>query len=186
MSLGMVLLGVLAERPAHGYDLKRAHDDRFPSARPLAYGQVYATLSRLERDDLVELAETTRGTGPDRAVYAITERGRGELAGWLAAVESPGPYPAEELVRKTITALHLGADADDFLARQRAAHLAAMRRLTNDRAETPELGARLAIDHTLAHLDADLRWLEETRDRVARDTTGTGGREAAGQAGGDR
>lgn len=186
MSLGMVLLGVLAERAAHGYDLKRAHDDRFPSARPLAYGQVYATLSRLERDALVELAETTRGTGPDRTVYAITDKGRAELAGWLDAVEAPGPYPAEELVRKTITSLHLGSDADDFLARQRAAHLAAMRRLTLDRAETPELGARLAIDHTLAHLDADLRWLEETRERVARDTTATGGHEAAGRTGGHR
>ncbi len=182
----MVLLGVLSEGPAHGYDLKRAHDDRFPSARPLAYGQVYATLSRLERDGLVELAETTRGAGPDRTVYAVTDTGRAELAGWLAAVESPGPFPAEELVRKTITSLHLGADADGFLARQRASHLEAMRRLTIDRATTPELGARLAIDHTLAHLDADLRWLEETRDRVARDTTGAGGRAAAGAAEGDR
>ena len=186
MSLGMVLLGMLAERPAHGYDLKRAHDERFPSARPLAYGQVYATLSRLERDALAELTETTRGTGPDRAVYAITDQGRAELAGWLDAVEPPGPYPAEELVRKTITSLHLGADADGFLARQRAAHLAAMRRLAVDRAETPELGARLAIDHTLAHLDADLRWLEETRERVARDVIGTGGRAATGLTGGER
>ncbi|GAA2138408.1 PadR family transcriptional regulator [Nocardioides koreensis] len=186
MSLGMVLLGVLAERPAHGYDLKRAHDDRFPSARRLAYGQVYATLARLERDALVELAETTRGAGPDRAVYAITDKGRAELLAWLDAVESPGPYPAEELVRKTITSLHLGADADGFLVHQRAAHLAAMRRLTLDRAEAPELGARLAIDHALAHLDADLRWLEETRDRVARETTGTGGRQVAERTGGDR
>ena len=61
-----------------------------------------------------------------------------------------------------------------------------MRRLTLDRAETPELGARLAIDHTLAHLDADLRWLDETRERVARDTTGTGGRAAARRTGGAR
>jgi DNA-binding PadR family transcriptional regulator len=182
----MVVLGVLSERPAHGYDLKRAHDDRFPSARPLAFGQVYATLSRLERDALVERAETTRGAGPERAAYAITEKGRAELAVWLDAVEAPGPYPAEELVRKAITSLHLGADAGSFLARQRAAHLAAMRRLALDRAETAELGARLAMDHTLAHLDADLRWLEETRDRVARDATGTGGHQAAGLTGGDR
>ena len=184
MSLGMVLLGVLAEKPAHGYDLKRAHDHRFPSARPLAYGQVYATLSRLERDSLAELVETSRGPGPDRAVYAITENGRAELTLWLGATEPPGPYPAEELVRKAITSLHVGADADDFLARQRAAHLETMRHLTAERAKTLELGSRLAIDHTLAHLDADLRWLEESRDRVARDAIGAEGRGAAGRAGG--
>jgi DNA-binding PadR family transcriptional regulator len=189
MSLGSVLLGVLAETPAHGYDLKHAHDNRFPSARPLAYGQVYSTLSRLERDGFVELLETTRGSGPDRTVYAITDTGRRELGSWLTAVETPGPYSADELVRKTITALHLGADAGDFLKRQRAAHLAEMRRLTAERERIEELGARLAIDHTLSHLDADLRWLEETRERAARDVKqGRIGRgaQAAGRTGGQQ
>ena len=72
MSLGMVLLGVLADGPAHGYDLKKVYDDRFPSARPLAYGQVYATLGRLERDGLVETVETAQGAGPERTVYALS------------------------------------------------------------------------------------------------------------------
>ena len=42
MSVQHVLMGVLAEGPAHGYDLKRAYDERFPGAKTLAYGQVYA------------------------------------------------------------------------------------------------------------------------------------------------
>lgn len=159
-------MGVLAGGPAHGYDLKRAHDQRFPSARPLAYGQVYATLSRLERDGLVETVETTQGGGPERTVYALTAAGSEELREWLDQTESPGPYAADELVRKTVTALHGGAEAGDFLRRQRDVHLAAMRALTRDRAATAEIGARIALDHALAHLDADLRWLEETRQRV--------------------
>ena len=175
VSLGTVLLGVLAQAPAHGYDLKQAHDDRFPSARPLAYAQVYSTLGRLQRDGLVEVLETVKGAGPDRTVYTITDAGRHQLADWLAAVEEPGPYSADELVRKTITALHLGKDADDFLHRQRAAYLTVMRTLTRQRNEAAELGAQLAIDHTLTHLDADLRWLEETRDRVAQRSSSSGG-----------
>lgn len=167
MSLGTVLLGVLADGPAHGYDLKRVHDERFPAARPLAYGQVYATLGRLERDELVETVETVQGAGPERTVYAVTDVGRDELRQWLEATEQPAPYAADELVRKTITALHLGADHGDFLRRQRAVHLDAMRALTRERTTTTEPGTRIALDHTLAHLDADLRWLEETRERVA-------------------
>lgn len=166
MSLGMVLLGVLADGPAHGYDLKRVHDERFPSARPLAYGQVYATLGRLERDELVETVETVQGSGPERTVYAVTDRGRGQLREWLAATEQPAPYAADELVRKTITALHLGADHGDFLREQRAVHLEAMRTLTRQREAVAEAGTAIALDHTLAHLDADLRWLEETRERM--------------------
>jgi DNA-binding PadR family transcriptional regulator len=172
MSLGTVFLGVLVDGPAHGYDLKRAHDERFPAARPLAYGQVYATLTRLERDGLVETVEVRQDAGPERTVYAMTSTGREELRGWLAATEEPGPYAADELVRKTITALRTGADSGDYLRRQRAVHLEAMRALTQQRAAAAEPGARIALDHTLAHLDADLRWLEETRERIALETTG--------------
>ena len=56
MSIGHALLGILAQGPAHGYDLKREHDLRFAGAKPLAYGQVYATLARLERDGHAEIA----------------------------------------------------------------------------------------------------------------------------------
>ena len=51
-----VVLGLLAGGPRHGYELKRAHDQRLPQAKPLAFGQVYATLARLARDGLVEPA----------------------------------------------------------------------------------------------------------------------------------
>jgi DNA-binding PadR family transcriptional regulator len=166
MSLGMVLLGVLAGGPAHGYDLKRAHDERFPSSRKLAYGQVYSTLSRLERDGLVETVETAQAGGPERTVYAATAAGEAQLREWLEQTEDPGPYTADELVRKTITALHSRGDADGFLRRQRAVHLDKMRLLTRDRTSVDGAGARIAVDHTIAHLDADLRWLEETRERV--------------------
>lgn len=167
MSMGTVLLGILAGGPAHGYDLKRLHDARFPSARPLAYGQVYSTLARLERDGLVETVETRRDAGPERTVYAITPAGRDALTAWLDQVETPGTYAADELLRKTVSALHAGAGAEGFLRRQREAHLATMRRLTRELASAAEVGTRIALDHALAHLDADLRWMEQTRDRVA-------------------
>jgi DNA-binding PadR family transcriptional regulator len=167
MSVGHALLGILALGPAHGYDLKREHDARFPGAKPLAYGQVYATLARLERDGHAEVAETEQGGGPERTVYALTPPGRSALEDWLQEVEPAGPYVADELVRKTITALHLGTDAAGFLARQRAQHMARMRELVSEQSVVDELGARIALDHTIAHLDADLRWLETAAARMA-------------------
>jgi DNA-binding PadR family transcriptional regulator len=174
MSVGHVLLGVLAEGPAHGYDLKLAHDARYPGAKPLAFGQVYAALARLEKDGLVEVVETSRGSGPDRTTYALTPSGRSALSSWLSEVEPAGPYAADELVRKTVTALRLGRDAGDYLARQRQAHLGEMRRLVGLQESTDEVGARIVIDHAVEHLDADLRWLSNAADRV--DAAGRGTR----------
>jgi DNA-binding PadR family transcriptional regulator len=167
MSLGHVLLGVLAGGPAHGYDLKRAHDARFPSVKPLAYGQVYTALSKMERDGLVAIAATTRDGGPDRTTYAVTPSGMATLREWLSRQEPAGPYAADDLVRKTVTALRLGADAAAFLTRQRAVHLARMRDLLTQQRGTDAIDIRIVIDHTIFHLDADLRWMEAAAARVA-------------------
>jgi DNA-binding PadR family transcriptional regulator len=167
VSVAHVLLGVLAQGPAHGYDVKRAHDARFPSAKPLAYGQVYTALAKLEREGLVEVVETGRDGGPERTTYAITGEGMAALKDWLASTESPGPYAADDLVRKAVTALRLGADAFGFLRSQRAVHLARMRELLNRQRESADVDARIEIDHTIFHLDADLRWLETAAQRVA-------------------
>lgn len=167
MALNQVVLGLLAEGPQHGYDLKRAHDARFAAARPLAFGQVYATLGRLERDGLVERAGTDQDQGPERVVFALTGTGRQVLADWLAEAEEPQRYAADELVRKTVTALALGADAARFLRAQRTAHLEVMRLLLAEQDAVSDVAHRIALDHTIAHLDADLRWLESAHDRVA-------------------
>ena len=87
MSTPHVLLGLLSRGPRHGYELKREHDVRFAQAKPLPYGQVYATLGRLLRDGLVEEGEPEAGAGPDRRVYGLTEAGQAALRAWLADVE---------------------------------------------------------------------------------------------------
>jgi DNA-binding PadR family transcriptional regulator len=167
VTIGHVVLGMLSVGPAHGYDLKRGYDERFPGSKPLAFGQVYATLGRLERDGLVEAVETAKGGGPERTAYALTEAGAASLRAWLDTPEPPGPYPADGLVRKVVTALRLGADADAFVERQRQVHLARMRELLALQRASTDIGARIAVDHAVAHLDADLRWLEDAAARVA-------------------
>lgn len=172
MSIAYVLMGILARGPAHGYDLKHEHDLRFPGAKPLAYGQVYSTLARLERDGFAETVETSQAGGPERTTYALTAAGQKALADWLAHAEPAGPYPADDLVRKAVTALHAGEDAAGFLARQREAHLTRMRELVATQSSLREPAARIAIDHTIYHLDADLRWLETAAARVAAEKAG--------------
>lgn len=171
MSTGHVLLGILADGPAHGYDLKREHDARLPGAKALAYGQVYATLARLQREGHVEVATTENEGGPERTVYALAPDGEEALLDWLATPEVPGPYAAEELVRKTVTALRLHRDARPFLAAQRGLHLERMRGLVGEQRAAVDVDARIALDHTIFHLDADLRWLEAAAARVDEEGT---------------
>jgi DNA-binding PadR family transcriptional regulator len=170
MSTPHVLLGLLAGGPRHGYDLKRAHDERLPQAKPLAFGQVYATLGRLERDGFVEQTGQDREAGPDRTSYALTTAGRAQLDDWLDQVEPPAPYVNSALFSKVVVSL-LAADADrarDYLVAQRAAHTRRMRELTAVKTRPgAAVGDITAADYAIAHLDADLRWLQTTLQRVA-------------------
>jgi DNA-binding PadR family transcriptional regulator len=171
MSTAFVLLGLLTQGPRHGYELKRGHDAQLPGARPLGFGQVYATLGRLERDGLVTAAGTDRDGGPDRVTYRITDEGLASLTDWLSAVEPPVPFVTSALFSRVMVALTaVGREAaHDYLIRQRAAHTTRLREWTarkNDPAAT--FGDVLAADYAITHLDADLRWLHTTVERVAR------------------
>ncbi|MBF5082517.1 PadR family transcriptional regulator [Quadrisphaera sp. INWT6] len=173
MAIGEVHLALLLSGPRHGYDIKRAHDAWFPAERPLAFGQVYATLGRLVRDGHAEVVGTHSEGGPERTVYAITGSGRERLLTWLDEPAPPAGTTGEEIIRKTVVALHSttsGADAERVLSAQRAAHLRRMRQLQRRSTEQPggdvDLAVRLADRHALLHLDADLRWLEEAAEAL--------------------
>ena len=165
MNIPCTLLGLLEPEPVHGYELKRAYDHRFGQDRPLPFGQVYATLGRLERDGRVEVRGTEPGSGPERKRYAITPDGVTTLEDWLTRPEPPEPHLQSVLFAKVVLALVSGRPADRFLDVQRAAHLARMRELTAQRREGG-LGQTLLADYALFHLEADLRWIDMTESRL--------------------
>ncbi|MFC8275176.1 PadR family transcriptional regulator [Streptomyces sp. NPDC057271] len=167
MSIGHTLLGLLESGPRHGYDLKRAFDEKFGHDRPLHYGQVYSTMSRLLKNGLVEVDSIEAGEGPERKRYAITEAGVTDVEQWLSRPEKPEPYLQSTLYTKVVLALLTGRGAAGLLDVQRAEHLRLMRDLTR-RKKSGDLADQLICDHALFHLEADLRWLELTAARLDR------------------
>ena len=165
MSVPLAFLGLLERQPSHGYDLKRDYDMFFGRGRPLPFGQVYATLSRLARDGKVVAAEAEPGAGPDRKRYVITESGVDEFEAWLAEPVEAQPHLQTVLFVKVVLALMLERSAEAYLDIQRAAHLQRMRQLTEIKRSGDTVDALLA-DHGLFHLEADLRWIDLTTARL--------------------
>jgi DNA-binding PadR family transcriptional regulator len=165
VNIPKTVLGLLEPRPSHGYELKRAYDQQFGQEKPLPFGQVYATLGRLERDGLVEVTGTESGSGPERKRYAITRQGVTDLDRWLAEPERPQPHLQSVLFAKVVLALISGRPADRFLDSQRAAHIDRMRELTSRR-RAGGLGQTLLADFAIFHLEADLRWIDMTESRL--------------------
>jgi DNA-binding PadR family transcriptional regulator len=165
MSVPLTLLGLLEREPSHGYDLKGDYDTYFGRGKPLPYGQVYATLSRLARDGKAIAGPAEHGEGPDRKRYIITGQGTAEVERWLSEPTPPEPHRQTVLFAKVVLALMLGRPADRYLDVQRAAHLRRMRELTELKQHGNVVDTLLA-DYGLYHLEADSRWIDHTAARL--------------------
>src|SRR5262245_30543412 len=158
-----VVLAMLAKQASYGCELRaRLRDTLRPLGDAMNPGQVYVTLTRLEK---AGLAVSERSTGsedrPDRKVYALTASGQQRVAEWLAEVSWPKPDLAEFHL-KLIAAAAAGladplaivdAQRRELLRRMRDAQRAAM-------AEPDGSDAALLLEGIVLRLQADLRWLE--------------------------
>jgi len=165
VSVSLTLLGLLERQPSYGYDLKRAYDTYFARGKPLSFGQVYTTLSRLARDGKAVAGPPEHGDGPDRKRYSITEAGVADVDRWLATPAEPEPHLQPALFAKVTLALMLGRPADSYLDAQRLAHLKRMHELTQLKGAGSLVDTMLA-DYGLFHLEADLRWIDLTAARL--------------------
>jgi DNA-binding PadR family transcriptional regulator len=165
MSPSYALLGILGRQPSYGYDLKHEYDSLFGNEKKLPFGQVYATLSRLLRDQKVTVKAVEQGAGPERKLYAITDLGRAEVEKWLATPEELHPNTQAVLFVKIVTSILLDKEPNVYLDAQRAAHIDRMRALTTVRRQS-DLAQSLQADFALFHLEADLRWIDVTVARL--------------------
>ena len=125
-------------------------------------GQIYVTLTRLEKAGLVT-AEQEPGLPdrPDRKVYALTPAGQRRVADWLAEVSWPKPDLAEFHLKLIAAAAAGLADPITIIDTQRRELLRRLRDAQRAAiAEPDRSSAALLLEGIVLRLQADLRWLE--------------------------
>lgn len=166
MSLRHALLALLSEGPSYGWKLRQDFEFRTGEVWPVNGGQVYTTLQRLERDELI-----TSDEGPDDGAqrrFRLTEGGRDELARWLQTPPDLSAPPREDLVIKVMVAVGVpGIDARAVLQVHRRHLVEVMREYTRVKEGSPD-DANLAMvaDAELFRLDAQVRWLDSVEVRL--------------------
>ncbi|WP_018655354.1 PadR family transcriptional regulator [Actinomadura flavalba] len=172
MSIRHGLLALLTRGPRYGYQLRAEFERSTGSTWPLNIGQVYTTLSRLERDALV-VPDGADGEG--RHVYRITDAGAANVAAWFAAPVARGARPRDELAIKVALAVTTpGVDATAVLRAQRAATVRTLRDLTRLKADAPppvapgEHAELLVLESLIFQSEAEVRWLDHCEASIAR------------------
>ena len=157
------VLAMLAKEPSHGYQLRaRLRQALGPLGEAMNDGQVYVTLTRLEKAGLVT-AEPTAGRPqrPDRKMYELTPAGQQRVAEWLAEVSWPKPDLAEFHLKLIAAAAAGLADPLAIVDTQRRELLRRLREAERAAlAEPADSAAGLLLEGIVLRLQADLRWLE--------------------------
>jgi DNA-binding PadR family transcriptional regulator len=169
MSVRYGLLALLGREPMHGYQLRAEFERSTGMTWPLNIGQVYTTLSRLNRDGLAE--ETGQDEEPGRVVYRITDAGLAELTKWFATPVAPVDHPRDELAIKVALALQTpGVDVGAVLQTQRTATLRKLRELTRLKTEADDSDDawQLVLDLMIFRTESEARWLDHSETRLAR------------------
>jgi DNA-binding PadR family transcriptional regulator len=171
MTVRNALLALLEQGPMYGYQLRAEFERRTGATWPLNVGQVYTTLSRLERDRLVE------GTGVDEeghVMYVATAAGREEAAAWFTTPVARTQPPRDELAIKLALAVTVpGVDVGRVIQQQRSATMTALQDYTRlKRAATGsgehDLAWSLVLDSLVFAAEAEIRWLDHCEARVRR------------------
>ena len=169
MALRHGLLGLIAARPATGYELAKRFEESLTHVWSAQLSQIYPELARLEATGAIRVVET----GPRRRkTYEITDAGLDELRGWLREAEPDRIRRNEAMLKTYFLWLLEPAEAEAYLRREAEHHRDALRRFERLAAETHVTpSAPLPLEWAIRYCAELARWADWAADAVAAQTT---------------
>ncbi len=173
MAVKHAILGLLSDRPLHGYDLKSAFEDELAPKSQLNFGQVYTTLDRLRRDGLVDHDVVSQAVRPDKKVYALTDRGRDELREWLSTPARHDLDLRNETFLKLMLARRLvDVEPANVIAIERRACMERLHEVGRARARAQadtSVQETLLLELAVLRLEAFAKWLDRCETLLAQE-----------------
>ena len=165
MSLKFALLGLLAESPKYGYEIKRKFEGALGNVWSVSYGQLYPTLRKLSESGWVTKKTEPGKKAAEKNIYSITDRGRRKLDEWLLKpLRSPYKVKDEFTLRFLFFSKLPPAQVLEYLKVQQKKTV-----LQRDSFQRTLVSLRDEIDYFLQaiirkgiiHLEAENQWMEE-------------------------
>ena len=175
MTVRLVILGLLRQRPLYGYEIKQIIEDHMGDWTSIAFGSIYFALDKLADEFLIEkLGVEQEGKRPSRSVYQITDAGRDEFMHLLREgfQQVERQYFSIDICLFFMESLPIN-EIKSYLHIRQAALQQALDHISSHRSEQlalPEV-PRLAtaiFDHTIVHTQAELNWVTDLLQKVER------------------
>jgi PadR family transcriptional regulator, regulatory protein AphA len=156
------VLGLLALRPMHGYEMARYFDaDALGEVCPVDHGSLYTYLRNLEDRSFISHHETRVGQRPPRKVFHLTPAGAATVEGWLRSPVERMRAVRLEFLLKLYFLHHLDLGAELQLVRGQIETCQAYEERLAGRATLATGFDRIVTMSKLSAAAATLSWLTE-------------------------
>ncbi len=172
MNFRYFILGLLAEQPMSGYDIKLFLKSLDWLIASPSFGSVYPTLHALLDDALVtvNVVQNQHNDKPARKIYTVTEAGRQYLRAWIKEPIESDVSLKTFLMRLMLAGSLSQDELSAYLQKRRAQvefHLEALEKAAKGCDETVGLGQRLAFDFGLVAAMTEIDWLTQTLENLS-------------------
>ena len=170
-TLDVAVLGLLKDRPMHGYELRKQLGARFGPLWQVSWGSLYPALRRLARQGAIrshteqrgDVPSAGRGTGRRKNVYSLTPLGE-ELFARLLEEATPA-VDEEHFTLKLAFFRYLNRETRLSLLERRRAYLqeklAQFRTNLRTYRERMDAYALTLQNHDMRVTENDIEWIDE-------------------------
>jgi DNA-binding PadR family transcriptional regulator len=173
--LACAVLGLVIEKPSHGYEIGQRFERRFGAFLTVGRSSIYAALGTLMEAALIEKMAARSTTGVSRgakagACYRATPHGARAYRAWLVERLRSDPQRVEMLGRMMLAGVRSVDAALDFIARYERECIREAQELAPSSSgaasgddAVSDLVERLLIEERRRMIDAQLAWINYAR-----------------------
>ena len=167
MSHKYLILGLLAQNPMTGYDIRKHVKDVLSAVTNASYGTLYPTLHKLLEDGAVHVNEVEQGSRPSKKVYSITSRGQSALESWLNEPPADDKVRREFLLKFYLASNFAGQDLHSLLSRRRNEMQSKLESLRTERRDISNPRQKWIIDYAIMIYGAEMDWLRHMEQQIS-------------------
>lgn len=167
MSHKYLILGLLAQNPMTGYDMRKHVQTVLSVVTNASYGSLYPTLHKLLNDGAVQMDEVEQLGRPAKKIYRITNKGAKDLQSWLKQ-----PAAEDKIKREFLLKLYLAQemppqDLRKMLLQRHEEMQVRLASLYQEREALNDPRQKWILDYALSMYQAEINWLEQVQDEMS-------------------
>ncbi|MEL7436822.1 MAG: PadR family transcriptional regulator [Chloroflexota bacterium] len=167
MSHRYLILGLLAQNPMTGYDIRKHVKEVLSVVTNASYGTLYPTLHKLLSEGAVRMDEVEQQNRPAKKVYYITAQGQASLQKWLKKPPADDKVRREFLLKLYFASESAEPQVTPLLTQRRQRMQAKLDALQAERRTVNDLRQQWIIDYAVSMVRAEIAWLTDMVSRLS-------------------